>query len=493
MVAPDSRASHRLSLLDRFRVLLGRKSKPSELKILCDQCQDILARELQQGCTPEIDREVDTLRHRLARSTPRYDVANGDAYHVEDLWVHLSRLGLFDELLEFVDRCALPLRPGLRTFLGYCQSAYATSAARGRAYRETHPDDQICVLGCVVWGHEYVENFLRINLRSMLSPGNLPGLSRQFRVVLNIVTDEPGRAQIESHPVHDELVRVADVEFTMIAPDAAALLRQDNVVRNFYVQFGMLEHCAVFFAQGAASHLFMIPVDCVVADGSLVAMADTRLQGYECCGSGNIVANTETFLPALDERFRGGPITISATELATLALRHAHHYFRSQILAAENSDFGMYPRELFWPVPGGVEIHSVFIHPLFTAAPALSRYRRKHFANIDYGMIPRMFLSSEKICILEKAELAYVNNFTARDRLYQTTGRPFSVADFCKSHENTYPVQKSLFPRRQFLPCSLDGWTPCSEVERDVAEIAAELIGRDDREPRRAGKAEKRA
>ena len=61
------------------------------------------------------------------------------------------------------------------------------------------------------------------------------------------------------------------------------------------------------------------------------------------------------------------------------------------MVAAENKDFGKHPRELFWPVEGGVEIHSVFIHPLFTTASGLANYRRRHFANIDYGMIPRMF------------------------------------------------------------------------------------------------------
>ena len=258
------------------------------------------------------------------------------------------------------------------------------------------------------------------------------------------------------------------------------ILAKGHLVENFYILYGMLDHCSIYFAEGAASHLFMIPVDSIVADGSLVNMANYRHEGYECCGGGNIVAETETFLPALDARYgHDGPIRISTDELATLAVQHAHHYFRSQIVAAENEDFGKHPREIFWPVEGGVEIHSVFIHPLFTSASGLARYTRKHFANIDYGMIPRMFSQPDLIKIIDDPRQAYVNNFTAAGRLYETTGRAFAVEDFLRSHNYTYPVQKSLFTRAQVLPCRLSGWTICCDVTREVPMISASLAGVD--------------
>lgn len=485
MVAPDPSASPKPpSFFSRLRGLLGRRNsvapkpwEPPPLRLLCGDCKEILAFELEVGATPEVDERVDALRRHVATATPTYYNNQADDEAIDDLWVYFARLGMFDEFLDLVDRCKLPLRPGLREFLEFCKDAYAQSQARGEAYREARPGREIVTLGCVVWGKVYVDNFLRMNLRSMMSKGNIPGLAEQFATVLNIVTDEAGRRQIEAHPVFAEVAAIADVEFTVIPEAIIPMLYQGHVIRNFYVLFGMLEHCAVYFAQAAGSHLFMIPVDAVVADGSLVNMAAIRDEGYECCGGGNIVANTETFLPALEDWFGDGPISISTRELASLAVKHAHHYFQSQIMAAENQDFGKHPRELFWPVEGGVEIHSVFIHPLFTTASALARYKRKHFANIDYGMIPRMFVTSEKIRILEKAERAYVNNFTARDRRYETTGRPFTVSDFYQCHDNTYPVQKSLFPRGQFLPCTLEGWTAYSDVRKDVAEIAEALIG----------------
>lgn len=478
MTNVDSRVTSflgRLRSVFAWRGPLRKKAGPS-LWDLCSECNEILALELKDGATAEVDAKVDAFRSRVAVTTPMYRHTKEEGDAIDDLWVLFARLGMLGEFLEFIDRCDLPVRPELREFLRFCEQAYARSVTRGESYREAHREREIVVLGCVVWGKAYIDNFLSMNLRSMLSTGNIPGLTREFSVLLNIVTDEGGRQQISSHPLFADVVSIIDIEFTVVPEALTPMLQQGYALRNFYVYFGMLEHCAVYFAQGAGSHLFMIPVDAVVADGSLVNMAATRHQGFECCGGGNIVANTETFVPALEERFPDGPISIKTSELASLAVRHAHHYFQSQILAVENQDFGKHPRELFWPVEGGLEIHSVFIHPLFTTATALNRYKRKHYANIDYGMIPRMFIYSDKIRILEDAEQAYVNNFTARDRRYETTGRPFNVADFQQCHDRTYPVQKDLFPKAQFLRCTLQGWTPCSDVHRDVAEIAAALI-----------------
>jgi hypothetical protein len=328
-------------------------------------------------------------------------------------------------------------------------------------------------MGCIVWGEEYIRNFLHYNVRSMLSEDNLPALAQQGKVVFSIVTDAAGEQRLRSDPLFAKLTEIADVEFTVVPDSLIEILRNGHLVKNFYVLYGMLDHCSIYFAEGAGSHLFMIPVDCVVASGTLVNMANYRHQGYECCGGGNLVAETETFLPAIDERFGSdGPIRISTYELASLAFQHAHHYFQSQVIAAENRDFGRHPRELFWPVEGGVEIHSVFIHPLFTTAAGLAKYRRKHFANIDYGMIPRLFTHPGPIKLMDPS-LAYVNNFTAAHRKYETTGRSFTYEDFLRCHDWTYPVQKACFIQAQHLPCKLVGYTACNDVALDVREINA--------------------
>jgi hypothetical protein len=91
-------------------------------------------------------------------------------------------------------------------------------------------------------------------------------------------------------------------------------------------------------------------------------------------------------------------------------------------------------------------------------------------------MLPRMFTHARTIKVIEDAREAYVNNFTAAGRLYETTGRPFLVDDFMRSHDQySHAVQRSLFTRGQKLPCRLNGWTECRNVEDDVRQIDALL------------------
>jgi hypothetical protein len=441
---------------------------------LADETDALLGREVRDGCTAEVGELIEDTRKSILADAFVYSGSPADLAAVDRVWVNMLRLGLFGELLYLARRHDLPLRTEVKTFIDHCERQYEVSRLRGEAYRARHPDGDIFVLGCIVWGEEYVGNFLRYNLRSMLSAGNLPALQEQGRVVCSIVTDAQGELLIRRHRVFRELCAVADVEFTIIPDAIMGILARGHHVQNFYILYGMLDHCSIYYAQGASAHLFMIPVDAIVADGSLCNMANYRHEGYECCGGGNIVAETESFLPALDRLYGDdGPIRISTEDLATLAVEHAHHYFRSQVIAVENVDFGKHPRELFWPVTGGVEIHSVFIHPLFTSASGLAKYRRKHFANIDYGMIPRMFSNPRAIKIIDDPRQAYVNNFTARSRLYETTGRGFIVEDFLSCHNYTYPVQKGLFERAQTLPCRLAGWTMYADVGQDVKTISA--------------------
>src|SRR5262249_50716558 len=162
----------------------------------------------------------------------------------------------------------------------------------------------------------YIRNFLHYNVRSMLADGNLPALKRQGPVVFSIVTDAGGERRMREDRLFAGIEEIGPVEFTIVPDKIMAILRSGHLVRNFYMLYGMLDHFSIYLAQAARSHLFMIPVDSVVADGSLGYMANERRLGFECCGGGNIVAEAESFLPALDARFgQNGPLQISTADL----------------------------------------------------------------------------------------------------------------------------------------------------------------------------------
>ena len=47
-------------------------------------------------------------------------------------------------------------------------------------------------------------------------------------------------------------VRHRQVEFTVIPDDVMAILRSGHLVRNFYMLYGMLDHCSIYIAQALA-------------------------------------------------------------------------------------------------------------------------------------------------------------------------------------------------------------------------------------------------
>ena len=448
---------------------------PMTMTQLVSYADTIYRFEVASGHGPQVRTKIEELRTLIRAGETAFE-EGVDNDNLIQLAVFLLRLGLLHELIELRLRHTLPLDRTISTFADFCSGKYHDFTMQGQAWRSRHPDTDLFVISCTVWGEQYVGNFMDFCLRSMLAPGNLPGIARQGSCIVLVTTSEAGASAIRRHSAFAAACRHADFRFAIV-PDAMIKELVDGHLKQlFYMLYGMLDHIGIFFAQGAKAHLFMIPVDAIVADGSLVAMANYRHAGFECCGGGNLVAETETFLPELARRYAGEPaIAISTLELASLAIACPHHYFVSQVICRENLDFGMHARELFWPVPGGMEIHSCFIHPLFTAAAALQRYRSKHFANVDYGMIPRMFAEPSRIKIIENTNEAYINNFASGTRRYETTGAAFAYDVFLTAHRYTYPVQKALFIHAQTLPCRYDGITPYREIGEDVAALCQQL------------------
>ncbi|MDB5552939.1 MAG: hypothetical protein JWL86_2923 [Rhizobium sp.] len=436
--------------------------------------------ELRAGCGQRIDVMVDDLWASVVEGNTFYEVAEIDDLYLGRLYLNFLRLGLLDVLKTLNERHKFNLggpNELLNKLVYLCSDRYEQAKMAGSAWGKQHSGAEKFTLSATVWGDVYVRNFMNFNVRSMLAPGNIPALAKIGACKMFIVTDEAGREAIQTHPVYQQTLEYLDWEFSLVPSEVIAEIVSPEMASLFYVLYGMLDHTGIFFAQGSGSNLFMIPVDAIVADGSLSNMANYRKDGFECCGGGNIVANTETFLPALEEKFFGkASIAISTEDLASLAVEHAHHYFVSQVISAENVDFGKHARELFWPVPGGVEIHSCFIHPLFVAAPAVARYKRKHYANVDYGMIPRIFSEPDRIKIISNTDEAYINNFASAKRRFDTTGGPFEYEVFLRAHDYTYPVQKALFVHGQTLKCRYNGITPNRQLAADVQALCAMLM-----------------
>ncbi|HKO08702.1 MAG TPA: hypothetical protein VJ487_13395, partial [Alphaproteobacteria bacterium] len=172
--------------------------------------------EVRQGCIPEVESKLAALRQTISGGRVSYAAAPQEKADISPLFVVFLRLGLFDEFVELWQRLKLDLPPEIEALVRYCQEAYPLSHWRGKEYRARHRDEEVYVMGAIVWGGEFIENFMQYNLRSMLAPGNLPALGERGAIVFSIITNPAGELQIRRHPVFAQLSRLADIEFSHI-------------------------------------------------------------------------------------------------------------------------------------------------------------------------------------------------------------------------------------------------------------------------------------
>lgn len=339
----------------------------------------------------------------------------------------------------------------------------------GSTIRNRFPEGEINLIGSIVWGEKYLDSFMTYNVRSMLASGNMPALAQHGLLLHSIVTTRQGKEYIENHPVYRDLCQVAQVEFFCFPEKFLTLFKgEDGPDKWSYLLYGILDHINIFFARSLQANLFLIPVDSIVANPSFKNMRRYLEEGYDCCGGGNLVAEKDSFLEALKYTYgMSGALDINTRDLATLALAHPHNYITSQLVHDNNKSFGKHAREFFWPVPGGIELHSIYTHPLATSARRICSDFVPPYSWVDYLLPPRLFTQESefiKYKIINNAEEAYINNFAPASRIYEVTGRSFHPHDFAAAHVRSYPIHRHMLTTRQFIPCSY----PAMQCRRDM-------------------------
>ena len=69
-----------------------------------------------------------------------------------------------------------------------------------------------------VWGQEYVDTFVRVGLRSLLSQGNIPDLAVEHEVLYTIYTMQPDAQTLERAPAFARLRESANVSLSLFDP-----------------------------------------------------------------------------------------------------------------------------------------------------------------------------------------------------------------------------------------------------------------------------------
>jgi len=312
------------------------------------------------------------------------------------------------------------------------------------------------VIGSLVWGKSFIDNFLNYHVPSLLAPGNIPALVAKRRVIWSIVTTEPDRAIMLANPIFRSLSDQVQVEFTCF--DKSLIDECEQAGFNFYWFYGMLDHVSIDLARKAAAGIFLLPPDTILSQSFLSTLNSAIEGGADCCSVGYIEAEKGGLLKALDvRRHQDGHIALEGSALLDLAACHMTNHFRSLIMDIGNISFCRHPRELIWPIEGGFVMHALFVHPVAISARVMSRPFHPNYENVDYALMPRILQDDGKLAVIQDATRATAAHFSPLERAGAYADGGFSLRRFLAAHDHDYSVHRESFGQPVLLPCISPG------------------------------------
>ena len=409
---------------------------------------------------------------QIASSFDEREARSRHAYYLAQDVLDHGEVGLAVELLRL--STSLSLNSMYRHTVGMFDSYFQLKDdAVRRAHVHLDPGRPAYVISSVVWGASYIDNYLNYMIRSLLAPGNLPGL-RDYAVHFSIVTTPEGADRIRQHRAYGDMCAYGHVHFFLFPEELTEVGNPTAPGDAYYQLYGVMDHVSIAFAKALGAGIFLLPVDCVVAAGSLRGMAARIEQGYEAVGMTNLVAKREQFLPQLDKLLGTAPVLAAAPrQLANLALTCPHQESFGNVVAPDNPDFSLWARDMFWPTEGGIHSRCLFVHPLCVSAEAIGRDFKQCFKWVDRYLASALFPEAadfEKFYLVRHTDEAYITNFATEARKFASSGKPFTPLTFAEGNPHAPAINRWFLTQSQLIVCDTPMRTP-RDPDADVAEV----------------------
>jgi len=243
---------------------------------------------------------------------------------------------------------------------------------------------------CVFWGRQYWQEFSRLCLASMLSPGNIPSLDEDIRTDSRfvIVATQQDWDELQDDPTFllmRQYIEPMFIELPQSDPDGNKM--------NIMSQGHALASQTAFLAR--ACGVYLTP-DLVLSDGSVVALQRLSRAGKKVVLCVAVRFSEEGCLPELEAMGimqPGQPMVLPARTLVGIALRNIHSETRRW--EWDGPYFVQTPICPYWQVPGqnGVIMHSFSWAPLLVDYSALADHDASTFEEwtLDGDYVHRNF------------------------------------------------------------------------------------------------------
>lgn len=177
----------------------------------------------------------------------------------------------------------------------------------------------VCVL-MGVWGERFINDFLQLSLPSLLAPGNMPALAKQFNVRFVFLTAASDIPVFKTNKNFQTLKSLCEVDFVPM---------QDLVVSNNHSTTLTLAYDRAIRQTGEQmlnTYFILLNADYIMANGSFEGLARYIKKGYSAICAGNFQTIDEDIKPYLLEKIDTdtGIMQIEPRELVKLSMQHLH-------------------------------------------------------------------------------------------------------------------------------------------------------------------------
>jgi hypothetical protein len=333
-----------------------------------------------------------------------------------------------------------------------------------------------------VWGEAFIDKFAGLTMASLLSPGNLPALSRTHRVRLMFYTDRESEPYLWDRmtplTAHADMT-VATFEDTVVdgrnVADGVASLRGPAVKHE-------LERLVTFHAldtildHGEGSTLFVVPSDLAASDGSF-AHAQAALDGGAEAVAPPVLRLVEDRCGFTAAQLRSG---VDGAAIC-LGLPDAFQHITRSCIATSES-FSEYPASVLWPVGEEGFVCRTFFPLTLAFKPRLAC--RRYDSSIDYdfllNLVPdpariHISASSAEICAMKVSSGTYMQQEQQANRLRPAGLAHFMLTETNKAHRNLFARSYSLL-KKPLPGISESEWTRVESESGAFVDDAYRLI-----------------
>ena len=247
----------------------------------------------------------------------------------------------------------------------------------------------------VIWGKQYVDDFLAHSLPTQLAWGNLGDFPWAEGSAYLIMTTEEDRHRLEASPLIRRLKRV----MTVIYGDLA-----DIPLHNKYIGASMAQQEALKRAANYDAVFFVYP-DFICATGTIQYSARKIVEGWdavmfpvpavlESILSDPVIRDSDVVTPSVD----GNIIAIPPRLLVEASMRNCHPMISGYFMdKQEKHNIG--PAYMLWEVPEiGWLFRCFHLHPFVIRVDRENPYFLTEFiVSLDEEYVPRLFRSVDRI------------------------------------------------------------------------------------------------